>query len=291
MTRIHSNPQDTHGRARTQAGFSLLELLIASFIGFMAMVGILYLYKSQHKNMMLQGGASEMRMNGQFTLNEAQYYLARAGLGLPANFKNLFESSGDLVIRANPSKKSSQASMDPSSNTSVTVFRIPGADTALFSGRAYAAAPVTGGVLESAILGVAPMAGDPASALVSLAGDKNAFAPATILYPVERVRLHRCGGTGSDTAEGDFRVLPENPGKRPGLKQDSLTLAEGIESLSYRYILINGDIVSALPMALDSLQRIEVRVVAKSQVRNRSAEGDGYKRDTLTARVGYRRSL
>lgn len=35
----------------------------------------------------------------EFTLNEAQYYLGHAGLGLPSNFRNLVESSGDLVFR------------------------------------------------------------------------------------------------------------------------------------------------------------------------------------------------
>lgn len=280
-----------NAHAGGQKGFSLVELLIASLVGFLAMTGILYLYKTQHKNMMVQGGASEMRMNGQYTLNESLYYLAHTGLGLPPNFRNLAVSSGDLVIRMNTSKKSSPASMDPSSNVSVTVYRIPRADMPIFSGRAFAAAMVGSGFLEAAILSVDPQPGDPSGALVSLAAGKSGFSPATTLYPVERIRLHRCTGAGADTAEGDFRVLQENPGKRAGLVQDSLTLAEGIESLSYRYFLINRDSVAALPSSLDSLQRIRIIVVAKSPVKDRDVSGDGYRRDTLTAKVAYRRSL
>jgi hypothetical protein len=277
--------------SRGQAGFSLVELLVASLIGTMAILGILYLYKSQHKTMLVQSGASEMRMNGQFTLNEAQYYLGHAGLGLPSNFGNLLESGGDLVIRMNTAKKSCPAAMDPASNTSVTYFRIARTDTALFSGKAFAASLLGSGVVEAPIVGVAPKSGDPAGALIALAGDKSGFSAATTLYPVERVRLHRCSGEGADTAEGDFRILQEDPGKRAGLRQDSLTLAEGIESLGYRYFLLNRDSAAFIPSRLDSLQRIEIRVVARSRIKDRDAGGDGYKRDTLTAKVGYRRSL
>ncbi len=60
-----------------QKAYSLLELLTASFIGIVAVTGILYVYKIQHKSMLTQTSISEMRMNGQFTLNEAQ--LTRAG--------------------------------------------------------------------------------------------------------------------------------------------------------------------------------------------------------------------
>ncbi|GEM_PF-4386830 len=276
---------------RNQAGFSLIELMIASFIGFLAMMGVLYLYKNQSKTMLIQSGASEMRMNGQFTLNESQYYLAHAGLGLPANMKNLFLSGGDLVIRMNTTRKSSAASMDAASNTSVTYYRIPLADTGLFSNRAWAAAQVGSGVVEAAIISVAPKAGDPSGALVALSGDKAKFSAGTDLYPEERIRLHRCLGSGADTAENDFRVLQDDPGKRAGLVQDSLTLAEGIESLTYKWFLINRDSVAALPNNLDSLQRTEIIVVARSRYQDRKASGDGYKRDTLTAKVGYRRTL
>jgi hypothetical protein len=276
---------------RGQAGFSLIELVIASFIGFVAMAGILYLYKGQSKNMLLQSGTAEMRMNGQFALNEAQYYLAHMGLGLPPNLKNLFIASGDLVIRMNSSKKSAAAVLRAASTSASTVYRIDLADTGLFTGKAYAAALVGSQVLEAPVTGVVQDPSDPGGALVSLAADKKDFAANTTLYPVERVRLHRCTGLGADTSEGDFRVLQDNPGLRAGIRQDSLTLAEGIESLSFRYFLINRDSVSSPPSSLDSLRKVEVIVVAISKVKDRDRKGDGYTRDTLSAKVGYRRSL
>ena len=276
---------------RPQAGFSLLELLLASFLGLIALMGILYIYKGQHKSMAVQGGISGMRMNGQFTLGEAQFYLSHVGLGLPSNFRNLSLDAGDLVIRMNPSKRSTAAAMDPSSNGSQTVYRIAAADSALFSGKGYVAALVGGGVAEAAIVAVVPRPGVPTEALVRLSGGKSGFSAVSTLYPVDRVRLHRCTGIGSDTVEGDFRVQHDDPGLRAGLQQDTLTLAEGIESIGYRYILNSRAVVGALPVSLDSLLMVEVTVVAKSAVADRAAAGDGRKRDTLRAKVGYRRTL
>jgi prepilin-type N-terminal cleavage/methylation domain-containing protein len=277
--------------AGIQKGFSLLELLLASFIGLSAMSGILYLYKAQHKNMTLLGGLAETRMNGQFTLNETQYYLSLIGLGLPHNLRCLTESNGDLVIRLNSSKKSSAANMDPSSDAFRTVFRIPAGNAPLFSGRSYAAAMFGGSALEARITGIAPRPGSPAEALITLEGDKAGFSTATTLYPVERIRLHRCTGIGMDTAEGDFKILHEDPSAGSDSRKDSLKLAEGIESLSYRYLMIDGAEKAALPSKLDSLQRIEVMVVAKSKFSDRAADGDGYKRDTLIVKVNYHRSI
>jgi hypothetical protein len=274
-----------------QAGFSLLELLLASFLGLLALSGILYLYKGQHKTMAVQGGISEMRMNGQFTLSEAQHYLTHVGLGLPANFRNLSLEGGDMVVRMNPSKRSAAASMDPASNGTETVYRISAADAWPFADMAYAAALVGGGAVEAPILSVVPRPGFPAESLVRLKGSKTGFSAATTLFPVDRVRLHRCTGIGADTVAGDFRVLRDDPGLRPGLKQDTLTLAEGIDSIGYRYVLNNRTVVGALPVSLDSLLQVEVTVVAVSSVQDRDAAGDGRKRDTLRARVGYRRSL
>lgn len=281
----------SHGSG--QAGFSLLEALVASLVGLLAMLGILYLYKAQHKNLAVQGGMAEMRMNGQYTLNELQFHLAHAGLGLPPGFKNLFLSGGDgdLVVRSNPSKKGAPAAMDPMSTSSTTVFRIPRADTALFSGKAFAAALDGSGAAEAPIRSVEPRPGVPGEALISLARNRVDFPASTVLYPVDRVRLHRCTGIGADTAEGEFKVLAENPGNRPGMQMDSLALAEGIASIAYRWHLINGDSLAAPPGDLDSLLRIGIRVTARTTVKDPALAGDGYRKQVLAAKVAYRRAL
>ncbi len=274
-----------------QKGFSLIEAIIAIVVALFAMVGMLYLYKVQHKNMEIQGAISEMRMNGQYCLNEAQYYLEHAGLGLPRDYKNLSISGGELTVSKNGTKLSAPAAMDPSSGSSQIVYRIASADTGLFTKKAYAVAALAGGAKEAPILSVAPRPGVPSQALVTLLADKAGFPAATDLYPLEKIRLHIGTGIGGDTAAGDFKVSDENPGIRPGIVPEILTLAEGIEAITYRYFMLDGDSLTVLPGTLDSVQRIEVQVIAKTRLTDRAASGDGYHRQTLKAKIGYHHTL
>src|SRR5690606_17168632 len=105
-------------------GFSLLELLAASFLGLLVLSGGLYLYKSQHKNMLVKTSISEMRMNGQYALNEAQYYVHLAGLGLPDGFRGLELDGANLVVKLNPSKTSFPAAKRGPAGPVATIFAL-----------------------------------------------------------------------------------------------------------------------------------------------------------------------
>jgi prepilin-type N-terminal cleavage/methylation domain-containing protein len=276
---------------KRQRGFSLLEIIIAVFISLMALLGILYLYKAQHKNMNMQSSITEMRMNGQFCLNEVQYYLTHAGLGLPQDFKNLTLANGELVVGKNATKRSTPAIMDPSSGNTETIYQIARVDTGLFTQRSYAVASLSGGAKSAEIKDIKPNPGVPSEALVILLANKAGFPASTDLYPLEKTRIHLGTGIGADTAAGDFKIMEDNPGPRAGNLPEILTLAENIESITYRYFMLNRDSVDALPARLDSLQRIELTVVAKTRQRDKDKDGDGYQRQTLKAKIGYRRSL
>jgi hypothetical protein len=277
--------------ALAQRGSSVLEALIASFIGILALSGILYLYKSQHKAMSVQGGLADMRVNGQYALNELQYYLQHAGLGLPSGLPDLFTADGDLVVRINWSKKASPAEMDPGSGSGRVRYRIPRADTALFNDKAYAAVLSGTRSQEAEITRVQPIPGDPSKAMVEIAGDRDDYPDFGTVYPVDRVRLHHAMADGAETRGGEFHVRLDNPNRRAGLDLDSLVLAEGIEGIRFRFLTLNRDTLSAPPADLDSLYQIEIRVAARSLAVDRHKAGDGIARDTLAARVGYRRSL
>jgi hypothetical protein len=242
--------------------------------------------------MVTQSGMADLRMNGQYTLNEVQYYLAHAGLGLPGNMSDVFTNRGDMVVKMNGTKKSAVAFMHASSNGARTVYRIRAADSALFSNKSFAVALVGNFPMEAEILSVGGQAGQADSALVTLLGNRMDFSASTMLYPMDRVRLHVCTGLGADTAAGDFRVLYERPGARSGITADSLTLAEGIETLDYAYFLVDRkDSLTVLPANLDSLQCIKIKVIAKTVKKDQHLAGDGYHRQTLTAKVNFRRSL
>jgi hypothetical protein len=278
-------------QAQTGHGFTLLEIMVASFIAFLALTGILYLYKSVNRNMLIQSGISQMRMNAQYTSEEIQYYLAHNGLGLPRSIPYLLESKGDLVVRLNRTKRSAACNKDPSSTSSLTRFWIAIQDTGIFSEAAFAITKPDNGAGEAPVLMVRPRPGHPLEAELSLSADATQFPDVGNLYPVEKIRLHRCTGVGADTVGGDFRIIWDNPGLRKNLVLDTLTLAEGIESLTYRYFLRDNSQLAALPASLATLAQIEISVVAKSLVQDKAGKGDGYARDTLLAKTNYKRSF
>lgn len=277
--------------ARRQVGLSLLELLVASFVGLLAIAGILYIYKSQQKSMLAQTGLADLRLNGQFTLNEVQHYLTHAGMGLPGSLEDILIIGGDLAVRINRSKQSASAQKHGSGGGARTLYRVAAADADLFRKAPFAVALSGNQALEAEILDVTagPSAGE---ALVVLRGNPSGFPAGAQLYPLERLRLHVCSGRGADTLAGDFRVLSTPaPGGRE-IALDTLTLAEGIESLSYSYFLAGRrDSLTSLPADLDSLRSIRVQVVARTLRKDQALPGDGYRRQILVAKVNYRRSL
>src|SRR5688572_10277299 len=90
---------------RAASGFTLIEVIFACFIGLIAMSGMLYLYKSQHAGMVARNGLSDASMNGRFTLNEAQYYLMHAGMGLPAGSVTMKQTADGMVVMMNRAKR------------------------------------------------------------------------------------------------------------------------------------------------------------------------------------------
>ena len=264
---------------------------MASFLGVLVLSGILYLYKNQNKQMLIRNGKAEMLMNGQFTLNEIQYTMGRLGLGLPSNYDYLTYSSGDLVVRANSSKLSSAGTMDAGSNSSRTIYSIPIADTILFVDKSWAVVRLTSGNTEVTIEKVAPKSGFPLFALITLTGDKALFPNAATIYPEERIRIHRCTGIGADTLKNNFKLIYENAGKRAGINTLALTLAEQVDSIGFKFYLTSGDSLDILPVPQTLFNQVGVTVRVKSDLRDRARSGDGYARDTLTAKVNYRRYL
>lgn len=98
-------------------------------------------------------------------------------------------------------------------------------------------------------------------------------------------------GIGADTSEGEFHILNDDPGMRKTAVSESLTLAEGIESITYRYFLQSNTVRSTLPPALDSIKQIEITIIAKSLVQDKHTSDDGYARDTLRAKVNYHQTF
>lgn len=274
-----------------ETGFTLIEIILSSVIGLIAITGILYQFKGQHRNMVNQSGLSGIRMNGQYTVNEIGYYLNHVAMGLPKNLNGLLMEDGELVIKLNPTRKSAAAVKSAMSNGARTIYDIPIADAALFDAVGRAVALMGSLPVEAEIISVAPAPGKPALAQVALDGNEADFPLRTELFPEARVKIHVCSGIGADTSAGDFRLLYETPRKRAGIRPDSLTFAEGVESVRYSFIKTDRDSVSALPTDLDSLLSIRVQVVTRTRIPDPHLPGDGIQRQAFSSSVNYRRSL
>lgn len=265
-------------RQRPMRGFSLLELMTASFLGLLVILGIQYVYKSQQKNMLVNSSVSDLRMNGQYALNEVQYHLLHAGMGLPSGFRNLDTLGKSLVVKMNPSKEGFPASRDPSSNTLRTVYRL---DSLRF-GDAFANTGyvlLRGRSVEIPMVSLKLVAG---RWHLEIAGNMANFPVQATLYPVKRVTLLR-------EADAGFKAVSQNAVNAAGMA--NLKLAEGIDSLSYRFFSVNGFKSPKIPASLDTLERIEIKVVARTLYKDRNYKGDGYRRKAFTAVIGYRRTL
>jgi hypothetical protein len=260
-------------------GFSLLEMLTASFLGLLVLLGIQYVYKNQQKNMLVSSSVSELRMNGQYALNEAQYVLLHAGLGLPSTFRNLDTlPDGSLVAKTNESKEGFTAARHSSSTATRTFFRID----SLRAGSAFAQSGyvlVDGKPAEHAIASLRLVSG---RWHVEIASGMANFPARATLYPLNRIILKR-------EADGGFKASAQDP-MNSGLLSN-LKLAEGIDSLKYRFISLGGARSPRLPVSLDTLERIEIRVVARSVYKDLKYPGDGYRRNAFSVVIGYRRTL
>jgi hypothetical protein len=264
--------------------------LIASFIGFLAITAALYLYRAQHKSMLRQSALSEMRMNGQYALQELQYYLKHAGLGLPSSAEYLILRDGELTVRINWTKSGAPAVKISARGSTRADFLIPAGDAPLFKDKAYAMVMSGSQAFEGEILALTPAA-EPGRFLLRITGRSDDFPGNTMAYPVERLRLHHAVDGESAERGGEFHLKPENPGRLPGLRMNTLVLAEGVESIRHRFITRSGDTLNLLPRDLGDLKQSEVRVVVRSLFSNRQANGPESARDTLTARVAYSRSF
>lgn len=267
-------------RYASEKGLSLLEVLIASTIAIIAIAGILYIYHIQHKNMVVQSGVAEMHMNSQYTLQETQYYLKHAGVGLPNHRHNIFPYGQGLGLRQNLSQKKITAVKHSSGNSSTrTTFRIPFHSDSLFK---YFVWP-EGCEIDTTIQSISIVGND---TLLVIPMNSNNFpnAPTPInLIPVEHQYLAR------DT-QSFFRVQAL-AGSRSDLVPDTLTLAEGIDTLSFKFVSIEKCTTSVLPVDLDTIQRILIKVSARTLKLDGTYAGDGYHRESLQASISYHRNL
>jgi len=78
---------------KSKAGFTLLEILIASIIGLIATAAAVEIYIHQHKNWVIQEGVSDLQQNGRAAIDEVASKTRMAGYGLSFNCLEAIVSS------------------------------------------------------------------------------------------------------------------------------------------------------------------------------------------------------
>lgn len=242
---------------RSQTGFTLMELLVTSVIGLLVVLAILAVYLFQRQASARQSALTDVLMNTQYTLHEAQYYAMHAGVGLPAQGNcYVAENSGELIVFANWSKQTAvpTAFAANAGNGAWTDFTLNPSAESLFVDIPFVYLFSTSGWSDFEVAAYDTVADPPVLTAMIPVGDLGANL---VLHPLEKIVL------GID-GDGDFRVRTEKGTVGASVLSD-LTLAEGIVNLDFDYTLTTGGAPQATPPAdCGTLERIRIFVEAQS---------------------------
>lgn len=82
-------------KIRSNAGLTLMELLVASVIALICTGAALELYISQQKNWMTQENITDMQQNGRSAMDEIVYHARQAGYQLPPGLNAIIASNSN----------------------------------------------------------------------------------------------------------------------------------------------------------------------------------------------------
>lgn len=98
------------GMLKNEKGFTLIEMMIAAFIGLMVLGGSIYVFNKQHKLIRTENARTDVRALGRFAMAELATEIRRAGYGFPnawgifvaepdqlTFFANTFDTNGGLI--------------------------------------------------------------------------------------------------------------------------------------------------------------------------------------------------
>ncbi len=253
----------------SQAGLTLVELMVGAFIGMMAIAIAMSLYLTQHKSHLRQTSITDAQMNAQFVIGEVQHHLMHAGLGLPREFQGLMYEPGRITVRLNPTKRQIQRTGRSSPASGVTRIEFAPADAEHFRDIHHAIVRYDNSLRIFPIL-----AFDPSRASVDLPGDIDLFETGTnpFIYPAQEFVLL--------LDQGYFRI---DRASSKGPPASSLGLAEGVSSLVLRFKTKGSGIWLTNAPLLNDLEWMEIDVTTRALT-----PGMDDIKQNLKTRVAYR---
>ena len=243
---------------KNEKGFTLIEMMIAAFIGLMVLGGSIYVFNKQNTLIRTENARTDVRALGRFAMAELATEIRRAGYGFPnawgifvaepdqlTFFANTFDTNGGLIgvqeayttgtadITAGDTNISVADNSDFSNGNFIVVFDASG--TVAF--------PWAGGTVT----------GTPGATITLSSASPAAFA----LLDGIVVNQYQAITYDFDAVNG-LLTVSTNPGGGAGV----IPVIGNVTALSFTYFDVNGtQIIPATPPALTPLERAQIRKI------------------------------
>ncbi len=261
---------------REQTGASLLEVLIALFLGGMVTAAVFEIYVTQHKNWNIQDDVVQIQQNARAAIDELTRFTRMAGHQLPLGLDGVeaFNSNPDTII-VNFSESGCMAPIEHDMANATSILRLDGHDLSCFrSGQlAYIFHPDSGGGEFFYITTIDSLT-DQITHDTALS---QAYSKDAIVMDLQRAKFFI---DRSDTLHPNMMVqLPYRP---------AAVYAENIEDLQIRYIMKNGNLVD-IPAIPTDVRAVEITLIGRSDRADQDLpDSESYRRRTYTSIVNLR---
>ena len=257
-------------KSRATAGFTIMEVMIASIIASFAIAAAMQLLITQNESHLTQAGATDMQQNGRAAVDEIVGKVRQAGYKLRTGTKCLFAKNSNpdtlsLVFMAEPL---CTATVTTSMSLASSAVRCAGASLSCLQTNSWAY--IYDVVKDSGeffyVTGYTSGTGDIQHSTANLSKAYPQGAKVMVLdfykYYVNKAdSLHP-------------RLMVVKNGGSPAI------YAENVSDLQLKYVLANGAIVDTI--AVDRyVRQVNVSIVTRTEKRDMFVEG--YRYDTLTS--------
>lgn len=263
-------------KINSNAGMSLIEMLIGLFLAGLVTASVFEVYINQHKNWVIQDDVTNIQQNGRAAIDELSRQLRMAGHALPAGIKSIeaYDTNPDTIVINYVSNGCDATISDPMPRPSAEL-KLLGQDISCFYDDqwAYIWDPVaqTGEFfMITEVQGAAYHIQHRTMAL------SKKYDQGAILLSLSRLKYYI---DYSDTLHPNLML------EIPGL--GTSVYAENIEDLQFKYTMRNG-IVYDTPPIIEDIREIQITVRARSDKPDIDFEENPYRKREYATKVNLR---
>jgi len=254
-----------------QRGSTLIELLVASFIGLLVVGSAFEIYLTQHRNWIIQDQVTDAQQSARAAIRMLSGHIRMAGYGLPTGVDPIYASNADpdtLTLIYQPAGMC-EAPLEQAMASPSAELRCDGHDVSCFEVNklAYIYDP---GADTGEYFAVTDVQQATSQILHTTTILSRIYPTGSLVFMVETYRFYvDC----SDTLHPTLMIQTLGEAPQP--------YADNIEDLQFRYILQNGDTVD-VPNQPTLVRRVLVAVVARTDKTDLQFEGEYRRRQFAT---------